>query len=113
MNINPEDGEVSGSHTAVQCMCRYKNVLDLCVRKGPWTEEEDEILRDLVESAPLPHKIKWREVAEHLSGRLGKQCRERWFNQLDPSINMGPWKTEEDQSLLEAQRKFGNRYINI
>lgn len=66
-------------HTAVQCMCRYKNVLDVCVRKGPWTEEEDDILKQLVAAAPGPHKIKWREVAEHLSGRLGKQCRERWY----------------------------------
>jgi myb proto-oncogene protein len=81
MRTNPEDGQESYSHhTAVQCMCRYKNVLDVCVRKGPWTEEEDDILRNLVKAAPIPHKIKWREVAEHLSGRLGKQCRERWFH---------------------------------
>ena len=65
-------------HTAVQCMCRWKNVLSPEVRKGPWTEEEDEIVRELVEAAEGPDKIKWREVAEHLSGRLGKQCRERW-----------------------------------
>jgi hypothetical protein len=78
MSNGEEEGQGSSHHTAVQCMCRYKNVLDVCVRKGPWTEEEDELLRQLVEAAPGPHKIKWREVAEHLSGRLGKQCRERW-----------------------------------
>lgn len=31
------------------------------------------------------------------------------FNQLDPGINTGPWNPDEDQHLLEAQRKFGNR----
>mmetsp|Transcript_31388 Transcript_31388/g.63725 ORF Transcript_31388/g.63725 Transcript_31388/m.63725 type:complete len:613 (-) Transcript_31388:98-1936(-) len=100
-------------HTAVQCMCRWKNVLSPEVRKGPWTEEEDHIVRDLVAEAEGPEKIKWRQVAEHLSGRLGKQCRERWFNQLDPSINTGQWTPDEDQRLLEAQKKFGNRWIKI
>jgi len=73
-------------HTAVQCMCRWKNVLSPEVRKGPWTEEEDHIVRDLVAEAEGPEKIKWRQVAEHLSGRLGKQCRERWSDIFLSSI---------------------------
>ena len=48
------------------------------VRKGPWTAAEDEIVRELVLKATV-EKVKWREVAAHLPGRLGKQCRERWY----------------------------------
>jgi hypothetical protein len=44
-----------------------------------------------------------------LPGRIGKQCRERWFNHLDPSIKKGDWATDEDIIIYEAQRHFGNR----
>ena len=47
------------------------------VRKGPWTHEEDQVVRELVQQCTVD-KVKWREVAAHLPGRLGKQCRERW-----------------------------------
>lgn len=33
----------------------------------------------------------WTLVATHLEGRTGKQCRERWHNQLDDSIRKEPW----------------------
>jgi len=34
-------------------------------------------------------KIKWSVIASKLPGRIGKQCRERWFNHLDPTIVKG------------------------
>ena len=65
------------THTAVQCMCRWKNVLCPDVKKGPWTLDEDKKVRDYVREHSID-KVKWREVAARLPGRLGKQCRERW-----------------------------------
>ena len=40
-------------------------------------------------------------------GRTGKQCRERWHNQLDPAIKKHHWSAEEDRILLEAHRQLG------
>lgn len=37
-----------------------------------------------------------------MQGRSGKQCRERWHNQLDPSIKKEQWTEEEDRILLQA-----------
>lgn len=48
-----------------------------------------------------------------LPGRIGKQCRERWFNHLDPAINKGDWNSTEERILFEAQRHFGNRWCEI
>ncbi len=48
-----------------------------------------------------------------LPGRIGKQCRERWFNHLDPSIKKGEWTPEEEYIIYEAQRHFGNRWCEI
>jgi hypothetical protein len=33
---------------------------------------------------------KWAAVAQHLPGRIGKQCRERWTNHLRPDIDKVP-----------------------
>ena len=63
------------------------NILD----SGPWSAEEDaEHLRLL--KAQNPSDIKWAKIAEGLGGgRLGKQCRERYYNHLDPSIKRGAY----------------------
>ena len=54
-------------------------------------------------------RVKWSSIAELLPGRIGKQCRERWFNHLDPSIKKGDWARNEEVIIYEAQRHFGNR----
>jgi hypothetical protein len=44
----------------------------------------------------------WSFIARQLKGRLGKQCRERWYNHLNPDINKEPWTTEEDAMIVEV-----------
>ena len=50
-----------------------------------WTKEEDEAIKNLV--AKFGTKS-WSVISEHIvteyhiSGRSGKQCRERWHNHL-------------------------------
>ena len=58
-------------------------------------------------------KVKWSAIAAQLPGRIGKQCRERWFNHLDPTIKKGEWTPDEEQVIYEAQRHFGNRWCEI
>jgi len=49
---------------------------------GSWTDHEDKIVIELVEKHG-PQK--WTFIADHLPGRIGKQCRER-FSSLINSI---------------------------
>ena len=62
--------------------------------KGPWTTREDELLTQMVQTHGT---TRWSLVASSVKGRTGKQCRERWTNQLNPLINKRPWSTEEDE----------------
>jgi len=79
-------------------------------RSRMWTPEEDAKVRSLVEE----HGTKrWSVIASHLPGRTGKQCRERWHNQLDPAIKKDNWTVEEDRTLLDAHRQLGNRWADI
>jgi hypothetical protein len=48
-----------------------------------------------------------------LEGRIGKQCRERWHNHLNPDIKKNRWTEEEDIKILELHQKYGNRWSEI
>jgi len=74
--------------TDVQCLHRWQKVLKPGLVKGPWTLDEDDQVRSLVAQHGTK---KWSLIAQNLEGRLGKQCRERWYNHLDPAIKRTPW----------------------
>ena len=89
--------------------------------KGPWTKEEDEIVLKLVEKFGPKN---WSKVANNLPGRIGKQCRERyykinsdikkinknnnsrWHNHLNPKIRKERWTEEEDSAIMEAHKLY-------
>ena len=96
--------------TDVQCLHRWQKVLRPGLVKGPWTPEEDNTVIELVKTHGTK---KWSHIARQLNGRLGKQCRERWYNHLDPHINKGEWTNNEDQTLLQAHDQLGNRWAEI
>jgi myb proto-oncogene protein len=96
--------------TDVQCLHRWQKVLRPGLVKGPWTPEEDSIV---VEMVKVHGTKKWSHIARQLNGRLGKQCRERWYNHLDPHINKGEWTKEEDDMLVKAHKELGNKWAEI
>jgi len=53
--------------------------------KGPWKPEEDAIILKCLADGIT----KWSEIAERIAGRIGKQCRERYFNHLDREWTSG------------------------
>ena len=59
--------------------------------KKVWTPDEDELLRGLIKKNGTGN---WSVIAKQLPHRKGKQCRERWFNHLDPNIKKGEWTPE-------------------
>ncbi|CAM9187554.1 unnamed protein product [Ectocarpus sp. 8 AP-2014] len=99
---------------AAQCLHRWKKVLEPGVMKGHWTPSEDAALVDAVQSATaLPESMKWSKIASYIPGRMGKQCRERWFNHLSPTLKKAPWTSQEEDVLFHAQKFFGPRWCEI
>jgi len=78
--------------------------------RRPWGPEEDEMILRLV----AEHGTKnWSFIGSQFEHRSGKQCRERYKNQLDPEIRREPWTEEEDSQIVAAQEKLGNRWTEI
>uniref|UniRef100_A0A6M2E7M0 MYB family protein n=1 Tax=Populus davidiana TaxID=266767 RepID=A0A6M2E7M0_9ROSI len=81
------------------------------LRKGPWHEEEDELL---TASATLLEERKWDSIAR-LSGlmRSGKSCRMRWLNYLRPNLKRGHISAEEEQIITQFHGQWGNKWARI
>lgn len=56
---------------------------------------------------------KWTLIARHLKGRIGKQCRERWHNHLNPKIKKSAWTEQEDEIIYQAHQVLGNQWARI
>lgn len=78
--------------------------------KGAWTAEEDwRVLQLVVANGPQ----KWTLISQHLNCRVGKQCRERWHNHLNPRIKKINWNKEEEWILFLMHRIVSNKWAEI
>jgi len=74
-----------------------------------WLEGDDKLLIQLV--SEFGHN--WPLIASRMEGRTSKQVKERWTNQLDPSISTEPWRAEDDQQLVALIRELGHSWCEI
>lgn len=79
-------------------------------KKAKWTAEEDNLLRMLVKKEGTNN---WSLIAQSIPDRTGKQCRERWLNQLRPELTKNNWTPQEDAILIHQQQIHGNMWTKI
>ncbi|KAF9394181.1 hypothetical protein BGX21_010462 [Mortierella sp. AD011] len=110
--VNTEYAFPDSSRDRSECQSRWRTLSSIRLKqvKGPWTEEEDGKLCDLVDRYG-PEK--WVFIASKIGSRTGKQCRERWHNHLDPHINKAPFTPEEDRRILELYSQLGSRWAEM
>lgn len=83
---------------------------DLDRIKGPWSPEEDDALQKLVQKHGPRN---WSLISKSIPGRSGKSCRLRWCNQLSPQVEHRPFTPDEDETIVRAHAKFGNKWATI
>lgn len=98
MNINKTDSDESNNK---------KN--DKIIRKK-FSKEEDEHLKKLVEQIGCQ---KWKNIAKHMPGRTGRQCRDRYQNYLVPGFFNGHWSKDEDVLLLKLYKEYGSKWSQM
>ncbi|PWN50684.1 hypothetical protein IE53DRAFT_304284, partial [Violaceomyces palustris] len=78
--------------------------------KGPWSADEDRRLLRLVREIGAE---RWVTIAERMGTRTGKQCRERWHNHIDPTINKEPFSPAEDALIIAMYERMGSRWAEM
>ena len=78
--------------------------------KSCWTISDDKLLIQLAEKYGFSH---WNIIASYFQNKKGKQCRERWYNNLCPDVNKSPWTLEEETLLLLLHNKIGNKWSKL
>lgn len=87
-----------------------KSSKDTAYSRRTWTKEEDERLIELIKL----HGLNWALISERMGkSRSGKQIRDRYWNNLNPTITRGKWTDEEDSKLFELFKIHGRKWCDI
>ena len=80
-------------------------------KRIPWSEEEDKSIKSLVNKYGTSN---WTLISNEMGqNRSGKQCRERWYNQLNPNVKKNNWTDEEENILFTKHMQLGNKWSDI
>jgi Myb-like DNA-binding protein FlbD len=79
-------------------------------RRGPWSQAEDNYLIQLVHTQGA---LNWVRVAQLIGSRSPKQCRERYHQNLKPSLNHEPISPEEGLQIERLVAEMGKRWAEI
>jgi len=88
-----------GGKSSSQCFQHWFRVLDPSIKKGPWTEDEEELLLQLVRQCEESfHRTPWATIASKIPGRTDTQCRYH-YNTVVRSQQVD-WSKEEERVLM-------------
>jgi Myb-like DNA-binding protein FlbD len=79
-------------------------------RRGPWSQAEDAYLCQLVHTQGA---LNWVRIAQLINSRSPKQCRERYHQNLKPSLNHEPISPEEGLQIERMVGEMGKRWAEI
>ena len=77
---------------------------------GTWKNAEDEILKAAVMKYGLNQ---WPRISSLLVRKSSKQCKERWYNWLDPKLKKTEWTKEEEEQLISLVKMFPCQWKTI
>src|ERR1700761_2944689 len=102
---------LSFSHCSIYLLMQVRTSFSMnnC-RRGPWTPAEDGRLMAIINTHGPEN---WVKVSEMMKQRSPKQCRERYHQNLKPSLNHSPI-TEDEGAIINAMvNSIGRRWAEI
>ena len=79
-------------------------------KRGPWSPQEDRWLLSLVGNRGPQN---WVHVSSQLATRSAKQCRERYHQNLKPTLDHSPISQEEGAHIERLVAQMGKRWAEI
>ncbi|CEP18286.1 hypothetical protein [Parasitella parasitica] len=99
--------DILGERTGQQCLHRWQKSLNPVIKRQRWNTEEDALLKRAVY---LYGAGNWTKIQRLIPGRTDMQCRERWVNILQPSVNRDKFTQEETDRLVELVKQHGTKW---
>jgi hypothetical protein len=108
LGMDPTESE--NIETYLCPLCQRKNKSPTPHEKHKkWSQEQDQKLLSLCTKKANKN---WPNIA-HVLGRTPKQCRDRWMDHVDPSINRSEWTVEEDRLILKLKGEMGTAWCKM
>lgn len=79
-------------------------------RRGPWSPDESFRLVTLINKTGAQN---WVTVASFMGSRNAKQCRERYHQNLDPSLRHDPITEDEAAKIMDLYHRYGSAWARI
>ncbi|OJD31974.1 myb-like dna-binding protein [Diplodia corticola] len=79
-------------------------------RRGPWSQAEDQFLLSIVSQQGANN---WVRISQMLRTRTPKQCRERFHQNLKPTLNHDPITAEEGEMIERLVAEMGKKWAEI
>ncbi|KAI4283959.1 MAG: hypothetical protein L6R38_001794 [Xanthoria sp. 2 TBL-2021] len=79
-------------------------------KRGPWAQGEDQYLLQLVSSQGAHN---WVRISHLIGTRSPKQCRERFHQNLKPTLNHEPITPDEGEMIERLVGEMGKRWAEI
>ncbi|EOD48790.1 putative trichome differentiation protein gl1 protein [Neofusicoccum parvum UCRNP2] len=79
-------------------------------RRGPWSQAEDQFLLSIVSQQGANN---WVRISQMLRTRTPKQCRERFHQNLKPTLNHDPITPEEGEVIERLVAEMGKKWAEI
>ena len=80
------------------------------LRGSVWKNAEDEVLKAAVMKYGLNQ---WSRISSLISRKSAKECKDRWYEWLDPNIKKTEWTREEEEKLLYLVKIFPSQWRTI
>ncbi|XP_037560508.2 snRNA-activating protein complex subunit 4 isoform X2 [Dermacentor silvarum] len=100
--------ELGTGRSAFQCATHYSTRLVTRHNKGPFSDEENHRLNQLVKvtTEEGDREVPWKQVSIFMVRRSMEQLKKHYNRSLHPSIHHGRWTPQEDYMLLIARKLF-------
>jgi len=84
-------------------------MIDKVKKQNTWSEEEDEILLQLVQKYSSKN---WKEISKNFINKKAIQCYSR-YKQIKPGLKKGLWTPEEDDEVRKLVNLHGQQWSYI
>ena len=81
----------------------YGYLTSMNTRRQRFSPAEDELIKKLAKDDSLS----WDDIAKHIPGRTGRQCKDRYNVYLNTVVSHKEWTPEEDEIIIQKYKELG------